>query len=146
MTILQTVTNSFKQELYSGFHAFGSTYRTADTFKLALYTTAATLNENTTVYTTVGEATGGTYMAGGAVIVPIVPITVGPIAYVNFQKVNISPPNVPVNGGLIYNASRGNRSVAVLSFGGNKLTANNILTITFPVSGPTTALIRTTNS
>ena len=146
MTILQTVTNSFKQELYSGVHAFSPVIRAADTFKLALFTTAATLNADTTVYTTFGEATGGSYLAGGAVLVPVVPATYGTVAYVNFNTVNISPPGVAVNGGLIYNASQGYRSVAVLSFGGNKLTPNNILTITFPGSSPTTALIRTTNS
>jgi hypothetical protein len=137
--ILQTQTTSFKAELYRGVHDL-----TTDVIKIALYTAAADLNENTTVYVTAGEvAATGTYVAGGAQLTPITVSSSGYTAYVGFPNISWTG-TITARCALIYNASKGNKSVAVLDFGSDK-TMSPTFTITMPANGPTTALIRSSN-
>ena len=134
--ITQTATNSFSLELLQGVHDFAN-----DVFYLALYGAGAALDENTTVYTTVEEISGVGYTAGGAPISVAVVTSADGIAYVNFNDVVWSPASFTARGALIYNLSKGNRSVAVLNFGSDK-TATSTFTVQMPVSSAISALIR----
>jgi len=139
MSIIQTQTTSFKAELYQGIHDL-----TTDVIKIALYTASADLNENTTVYSTTNEiANTGTYSAGGAQLTPITVSTSGYTAYVGFPNISWTGA-ITARCALIYNVTQGNKSIAVLDFGSDK-TSTTTFTITMPVNGPTTSLIRSSN-
>ena len=139
MAIVQTQTTSFKAQLYQGIHDL-----TTDVIKIALYTANANLNEDTTVYSTDNEvAATGTYSAGGSQLTPITVSTSGSTAYVSFPNVAWTAA-ITARCALIYNASKGNKSVAVLDFGSDK-TSTTTFTITMPTNGATTSLIRSSN-
>ena len=134
MSILQTQTTSFKAELYQAVHDL-----TTDVLKVALYTGNANLNETTTVYTTLNEVTGGGYVAGGVVLTGATVNSSGYTAYVNFNNASFSAA-VTARCALIYNSSKGNKSIAVLDFGSDKTSSS--FTLTMPANTPTTALLR----
>lgn len=136
MSIVQTQTTSFKAELYQGIHDL-----TTDVIKIALYTGNASLNETTTAYSTSNEITGTGYTAGGKVMTGITVNTSGYTAYVDFADVVWSPGVFTARCALIYNSSKGNKSVAVLDFGSDKTTTTTF-TITMPANTATSALIR----
>jgi hypothetical protein len=139
MSIIQTQTTSFKAQLYQGIHDL-----TTDVIKIALYTASADLNENTTVYSATNEiANTGTYVAGGAQLTPITVSSSGYTAYVGFPNISWTGA-ITARCALIYNVTQGNKSVAVLDFGSDK-TSTTTFTITMPVNGPTTSLIRSSN-
>jgi hypothetical protein len=139
MSIIQTQTTSFKAELYQGIHDL-----TTDVIKIALYTASADLNEDTTVYSTTDEvAATGTYSLGGAQLTPITVSSSGYTAYVGFPNISWTGA-ITARCALIYNETQGNKSVAVLDFGSDK-TSTTTFTITMPVNGPTTSLIRSSN-
>ena len=139
MSIVQTQTTSFKAQLYQGIHDL-----TTDVIKIALYTANADLNADTTVYSTTNEvAATGTYSAGGSQLTPITVSTSGYTAYVGFPDISWSGA-ITARCALIYNASKGNKSVAVLDFGSDK-TSTTTFTVSMPVNGPTTSLIRSSN-
>ena len=146
MTIAQTSTTSFKVELLQAVHNFGPT--TPNTFKIALYTAAATINATTTVYTVTGEVVGTGYTAGGATLVISTSPTSGnsaasiPTAYVSFSPATWPSASFTARGALIYNATQGNKSVAVLDFGADKTVANNTFQIVFPTADATSAIVR----
>jgi len=108
-----------------------------------LYSDAATLNEDTTVYTTTNEITGTGYTAGGKTMTGATINSSGTTAYVNFADVIWNPASFTAAGALIYNASKSNKSIAVLSFGGNK-TASTSFKIEMPPNTISTALLRFT--
>ena len=141
--ITQTLTTSFKVQLLQGVHNFGPT--SPNTFKIALYSSTASLNADTTVYTATGEVTGTGYTAGGKTLTiatsPTSGSAGGTVAYVNFANVTWTGANFVTAGALIYNSTQGNKAVAVLNFGNNK-TARGTFTITFPTASATTAIIR----
>jgi len=133
--------NSFKTGLMNGMFDF-----TTDTFKIALYTNTATLNSDTTAYTTTGEASGGNYAAGGlALTVTQVP-TIGnqtgqnAVVYISFANASWTGA-ITARGALIYKNGGGNPAVCVLDFGSNKTSANTFV-VQFPTSGSTTSIIR----
>ena len=139
MSIIQTQTTSFKAELYQGIHDL-----TTDTIKIALYTASADLNENTTVYSATNEiADTGTYAAGGEILTPITVASSGYTAYVGFPNISWSGA-ITARCALIYNASQGDKSIAVLDFGSDK-TSTVTFTITMPANTATAALIRSSN-
>jgi hypothetical protein len=139
MSIIQTQTTSFKAQLYQGIHDL-----TTDVIKIALYTANANLNEDTTVYSTTDEvAATGTYPTGGSQLTPITVSTSGYTAYVSFPNITWTAA-ITARCALIYNASKGNKSVAVLDFGSDK-TSTTTFTVTMPVNGATTSLIRSSN-
>jgi hypothetical protein len=113
-----------------------------DTFYLALYTNAATLDQNTTAYTTDGEATGGNYVAGGQIVTATVgteSASSGSIVYVNFSSPSWTGA-ITARGALIYTPGD-NGAVCVLDFGSNK-TSTNTFPVTMPANTSTSALIR----
>jgi len=140
MSIIQTQTTSFKAQLYQGIHDL-----TTDVIKIALYTASANLNEDTTVYSTTDEvADTGTYSLGGAQLTPITVNTSGYTAYVGFPNISWTGA-ITARCALIYNDTvAGKPSIAVLDFGSDK-TSTTTFTITMPVNGATTSLIRSSN-
>jgi len=134
--IIQTLTNSFKSELLQGVHDF-----TTDTFKLALYTSSASLGADITVYTTTEEIIGTGYTTGGNSLTAIGPNIDGTTAYVSFEDAVWTSTSFSTTGGLIYNATKSNKAVAVLNFGSTK-TANGTFTVQFPAATSSTAIIR----
>ena len=138
MSIVQTQTTSFKKELYQAIHDLST-----DTIKIALYTGNADLNEDTTVYSSTNEVSGTGYTAGGQVMTGVAISSSGYVAYVNWANVSWTAA-LTARCALIYNASKGNKSVAVLDFGADK-TSTTTFTITMPANTSTTALIRSSN-
>jgi len=138
MSIVQTQTTSFKKELYTAVHDLST-----DTIKIALYTGNADLNEATTVYSATNEVSGTGYTAGGQVMTGVAISSSGSVAYVNWSNVSWTAV-LTARCALIYNASKGNKSVAVLDFGSDK-TSTTTFTITMPANTSTTALIRSSN-
>lgn len=112
-----------------------------DTLKLALYTAAADLSQATTVYTSTGEVVGAGYTAGGEVITGAQVLLSGTTAYLTFNNPVWSGASFVCRGGLIYNASKANRAIAVLDFGADK-TANGTFTIQLPAATAAAALLR----
>tara|TARA_R110000868_G_scaffold1034_1_gene7923 strand:+ start:276 stop:698 length:423 start_codon:yes stop_codon:yes gene_type:complete len=140
MSIVQTQTTSFKKELYQGIHDLST-----DNIYIALYTAAADLNAATTAYSvsTAGQVSGTGYTAGGQIMTGVAISSDGYTAYVNWNNVTWSAA-LTARCALIYNASKANRSVAVLDFGSDK-TSTTTFTITMPSNTSTTALIRSSN-
>ena len=136
--IVQTQTTSFKAEIYQAVHNL-----LTDTIKIALYTADATLDENTTVYTSANEVVASGYTAGGETMTGVALGTSGYTVYVNWANVSWST-SVTARCALIYNASQGNKSIAVLDFGSDK-TSTGTFTITMPANTATSALIRSSN-
>ncbi len=113
-----------------------------DTFYLALYTNAATLDETTTAYTTTGEATGGNYVAGGQIVTATIASEAtsnGSTTYVNFSSPAWTG-NITARGALIYTPGD-NGAVCVLDFGSTKTSAVTF-TVQMPANTSTSALIR----
>jgi len=140
MSIIQTQTTSFKAELYQGIHDL-----TTDVIKIALYTAVADLNETTTAYSvgTPGQVVAAGYTAGGSILTPITVASSGYTAYVGFPNVSWTAA-LTARCALIYNSSKGNKSIAVLDFGSDK-TSTTTFTITMPANTATAALIRSSN-
>lgn len=136
--ITQALPVSFTTELLKGIHDF-----TTDTFFLALYTADADLSANTQVYTTVGEVVGTGYTAGGLQLVNLGVQSGGTNSYTSFaDAVWAGPVQIQVAGGLIYNATKGNRAVDVLNFGMTYMVdITTPYTIKFPPFTSTTAPI-----
>jgi hypothetical protein len=136
MTIYQGLTTSFKQEMLQGVHDLST-----DTIKIALYTSDATLDAATTIYTTTGEVSAGAYMAGGVTLTGATIASGSGVVYVTFNNAVWDPAGFVARGALIYNMSKGGKSVAVLDFGMDKIGATTF-TVVFPVASATTALLR----
>lgn len=132
--ITQCLTASFKKELLQGVHDFDT-----DVFKIALYTSASDLSSATTIYTTVGETSGTGYTAGGAILTNLGVTLSGTTAYTSWDSYTWSNSTITTAGALVYNASKANRSVAVLNFGGTYSTSAAPFTVTFPANTSTTA-------
>ena len=131
--------NSFKQQLFEGDFDFSST--TTQTFKIALYTNDATLDQTTTTYTTTGEVLASGYTGGGSAITPTLAIdSTNGIAYLDFTNVSWSGA-FTARGALIYRETTGNPAICVLDFGSDK-TSTTTFTVEFPPNTSTTALIR----
>lgn len=137
-TIVQTQTTSFKKELYQGVHDLST-----DTIYIALYTGSANLNADTTVYSSANEVSATGYTAGGQVLTGVSISTDGGTAFVNWSNVSWTS-SLTARCALIYNVTKGNKSVAVLDFGSDK-TSTTTFTITMPSNTSTTALIRSSN-
>ena len=137
MSIVQTQTTSFKAELYEGVHNL-----LVDDIYMALYTGNANLNADTTLYSSTNEVTGTGYVAGGVQMTGVTINTSDYTVYVNFANTEFNA-SVTARCALIYNASQGNKSIAVLDFGSDKTSTN--FTVTMPANTATSALIRSSN-
>jgi hypothetical protein len=143
MAITQGMATSFKVQLLNGQQNFSS-----NTFKIALYTSAATLGETTTVYSASNEVPStGNYTAGGNTLsVSVTPTSTGNVAYISFSNTSWTNATITANGALIYNNTNANSAVAVLSFGGDKTSTNGTFAVNFPTADASSAIIRLTAS
>ena len=138
MAITQAMCTSFKVDLLDGEHDFG-----ADTFKIALYTSSATLDATTTAYSTTNETSGTGYTAGGNTLtVSVTPTSSGTTAYLSFSNTTWSTASITARGALIYNSTNANKAVAVLDFGSDKTSTAGDFTIQFPTADASSAIIR----
>ena len=140
MAITQAMCTSFKKELLEGTHNFKNSG--GSTFKLALFTSSATLGASTTAYATSNEATGTNYTAGGSALTRVDPSTSGTTALTDFADLTFSTATVTANGALIYNSSASDKAVIVLAFGGDKTSTAGDFTIQFPTADASNAIIR----
>jgi hypothetical protein len=148
MSILQTATTSFKVQLMQGLHNFGPT--SPDTFKIALYTAAADLGADTTVYTTTNEvsSSGTNYTAGGnTLVISVTPTSANnsanvPTAFISFATSTWTNVTFTCRGALIYNSTQGNKAVAVLDFGSDKVASSDNFQVTFPTADANSAIVR----
>ena len=144
MAITQAIANAFKKQLLEGDHnfAFGG-----DKFKLALYTSSATLNSATTAYAATNEVgNSGTYAAGGGALVQPNPSTsvASGVAIVDFNDLSFTSATITARGALIYNTSSAttNAAVAVLDFGSDKTSTSGTFTVVFPAFTTSAAILR----
>lgn len=136
MAISQGVCDSFSQELLLGTHAFGT-----DTYKMALYTEAASIGPSTTVYTATGEVSGIGYSAGGVVVTGVTVTRSGSESWINFDNPEWTNASFSSRGALLYNSSKSNKAVLVLDFGDTK-TFTGTFQVTLPAGAPSSALLR----
>ena len=141
MAISQAVANSFKSEILQGIHDLESG---GDVFKLALYTSAATLTSATVSYTTGSEVTAsGQYVVGGGVLTSQqVSLATGGVAIVDFADLSFTGVTLTARGALIYNTSEANKAVCVLNFGSDKTATSGTFTIQFPNFTSSAAILR----
>ena len=143
MAITSAICTSFKQEILVGTHNFTAT--SGNTFKIALYTSSASLGAGTTAYSTSNEITnssGTAYTAGGATLTSVTPTTSGTTALCDFSDVSFSSASFTANGALIYNDTQSDKAVAVIAFGGDKTVTSGTFTIQFPTADASNAIIR----
>ena len=170
MAITSAICNSFKQELLVGTHDFTAT--TGDTFKLALFTSSATLGAGTTAFATTNEISGTGYTSGGATLTSVTPTTdystseeitntsgtaytaggatltnsgvslSSTTAFTDFADVSYTSASFTANGALIYNDDQSDKAVAVIAFGGDKTVSSGTFTIQFPTADASNAIIR----
>lgn len=136
---------SFKDQILEAVHDFRSSG--GDTFKLALYTSSATLDATTTAYSATNEVSAsGSYSAGGGALTNISPTTSGTTAFTDFADLSFTTATITARGALIYNTTPThtytNPSVVVLDFGADKTSTAGTFTIVFPAATDTTAIIR----
>jgi hypothetical protein len=155
MAITQAMCSSFKAELLLGVHDFRA--GSGDTFKLALYTSSATLDANTTAYTSSNEVTGANYTAGGNVLtstgVSVANTSASSgVGFADFDDLTFSDVTVTARGALIYNTTPSangisnnvlvNPAVVVLDFGADKTSTDGDFTVIFPLADATNAIIK----
>ena len=141
MAITQAMCTSFKKELLEGTHNFKNSG--GSTFKLALFTSSATLGASTTAYATTNEVSGTGYSAGGNTLTRVDPsIPSGTTAITDFGDTTFSTATITANGALIYNSSASDKAVIVLAFGGDKTSTAGDFTIQFPTADASNAIIR----
>ena len=140
MAITQAMCTSFKKELLEAGHNFKNSGGSA--FKLALYTSSATLGASTTAYATTNEVSGTGYSAGGNTLTRVDPSTSGTTALTDFADTTFSTATITANGALIYNSSASDAAVIVLAFGGDKTSTAGDFTVQFPTADASNAIIR----
>ena len=145
MAITQAMCTSFKKELLEGKHNFLASG--GHTFKLAMFTSSASLSAATTDYSTSNEVSGTGYSAGGAALTSVNPTTSGTTAFCDFNDLTFSSSTITANGAMIYNTTTGGGSsttdaVIILAFGGDKSSTNGDFTIQFPTADASNAIIR----
>ena len=141
MAITQAVCTSFKQEILVEGHDFTAT--TGDTFKIALYTSSASLDATTTAYSSTNEVSAsGTYTAGGGSLTAVTPTTSGTTALCDFADASFTSATFTARGALIYNSSNSNKAVCVLNFGGDKTSTSGTFTVQFPTADASNAILR----
>lgn len=145
MAITSAICTSFKKELLERKHDFNTT--SGHTFKIALYTSSATLGAATTAYTTTNEVVGTGYTAGGTTLTNIDPTSSGTTAFIDFNDATWASATITAAGAVIYNTTTDGgtgttNAVAVISFGGDKTSTNGDFVVQFPVADASNAIVR----
>ena len=139
MAIAQAMCTAFKQELMLGTHNFATN---GNAFKLALYTSSATLGATTTAFTTTGQASGTNYTSGGGTLTKVAPTSSGTTGFTDFSDLTFNTATITARGCMIYNDTNSDKSVATIDFGGDKTSTAGDFTIVFPAAAASTAIIR----
>ena len=141
MAITSAICNSFKTQILTAVHNFTNG---ANTFRLALYTDAATLNKSTTVYVTANEvANGNGYTTKGAALTNVTPALSGDTAVCDFADVSFTSASFTANGCLIFNdTATDDPAVCAIAFGSNKTVTSGTFTIQFPTADASNAILR----
>jgi len=139
MAITSAICSSFKQQILVEGHNLTNG---ADSIKLALYTSSATLGAGTTVYVTTGQATGTNYSAGGSTLTNVTPALSGTTAVCDFADLTFGTATVTARGCLLYNTTNGNKAICAIDFGGDKTSTAGDFTVVFPSATATGAIIR----
>ena len=154
MTIASAVCSSFKKELFQGYHDFDANGSGGDTFKIALYTSGATLNATTTVYSTnpgggsnTEVANGNGYTTAGNTLVNTGVGLTSTTAFTDFSDTSWTSASFTANGCLIYNTQANGGSgttnaVCAVAFGGDKTVSSGTFTIQFPAFTTAAAILR----
>jgi len=140
MAITSAICSSFKQEVLVGTHNF--TASSGNSFKLALYTSSATLGAATTAFTTTGQASGTNYTSGGSALTNVTPVLSGTTAVCDFADLTFGTATVTARGCMIYNDTNSDKAVAIIDFGGDKTSTAGNFTVVFPSPTATGAIIR----
>ena len=136
MAITAALCNSYKQEILQGVHEAG------DTYKIALFTSSATLSKATTAYASTNEVTGTGYTAGGATLSGFAVSLDTDTAILDFADATWATSTITARGALIYNSSQSNKAVAVLDFGADITSTAATFTVTMPAASAAAGLIR----
>ena len=141
MAITSAICNSFKTEILKGVHDF--TASSGNTFKIALYTSSATLNKSTTAYTTSNEVSGSGYTAKGNALTSVTPVLSTDTAVCDFADTSFTSASFTARGCLIFNDSAtGDPAVCAIDFGSDKTVTSGTFTIQFPTADASNAIIR----
>lgn len=140
MAITQAMCTSFKTELLTATHNFATN---GNAFKLALYTSSATMGATTTAYSTSQEVSNsGSYSAGGGTLTKVAPTSSGTTAFTDFADITFTTATITARGALIYNDTNSDKAVCVLDFGSDKSSSSGSFTIQFPAADASNAIIR----
>ena len=153
MAIASVLQNTFKEELWGGYHSFNASGDTpaGSAFKIALYTSSADLTTTTTVYLTSGEvASGGGYTTAGEALTNTGVAKSTVTSYTDFSDVSWTSASFTARGCMIYNSSTisgltANSTVCTIDFGGDKTVSSGTFTIQFPANDSSSAIIRITS-
>lgn len=137
MAITQALCSSFKEDILGGVHDLDT-----DDIKIALYTSAATLDATTTAYSATNEASGTGYTAGGESLSGAAISLSGTTAFVDFTDAVWTTATITARGALIYNADKSNKAIAVLDFGADKTSSAGDFTVVFPTADASNAIVR----
>ena len=143
MAITSAICNSFKAEVLQALHNF--TASSGNSFKLALYTSSATINKSTTAYSSSNEisnTSGSAYTAGGKALTSVTPALSTDTACCDFADISFTSASFTANGCLIYNDTQADKAVCVVAFGSDKTVSSGTFTIQFPAAGSSTAIVR----
>ena len=140
MAISQAMCTSFKKELLTATHNFATN---GNAFKLALYTSSATMGATTTAYSTAQEISNtGSYAAGGGTLTKVAPASSGTTGFTDFADLSFTTATITARGALIYNDTNGDKAVCALDFGADKSSSSGTFTIQFPAADASNAIIR----
>jgi hypothetical protein len=144
MAISSAVCNSFKVEILKAVHNF--TASSGNSFKLALYTSSASLGAGTTAYASTNEisnTSGSAYVAGGKALTSVTPVLSSSTAVCDFADISYTSASFTANGCLIYNdTASGDPGVCVVAFGADKTVSSGTFTIQFPAADASNAIVR----
>lgn len=141
MAISTAMCTSFKVEILKAIHDF--TASTGHEFKMALYTSSATLGASTTAYSATNEISGTGYTAAGNVLTQVTPTSSGTTAYTDFDDESWTSASFTANGALIYNnTASGDPAVCSLAFGSDKTVSSGTFTVQFPTADASNAILR----
>ena len=143
MAIASAICNSFKQEILVGTH--NCTASSGNSFKVAMYTSSASMCASTTAYSTSNEisnTSGSAYTAGGKALTSVTPVLDGSTAVCDFADISFTSASFTANGCLIYNDTQSDKAVCVVAFGGDKTVSSGTFTIQFPAAAASTAIVR----
>ena len=140
MAITQAMCTSFKKELLTATHNFATN---GNAFKLALFTSSATMGAATTAYSTSQEVSNsGSYTAGGGALTKVAPTSSGTTGFTDFSDITFTTATITARGALIYNDTNSDKAVCVLDFGSDKSSSSGSFTVQFPAADANNAIIR----